>query len=488
MVDDTKGGGSERSSRRRRGRGSKAGAGKSSERRSDSGGRSEGDGGGGGDGDRRDSRARRPRRGRRPRSGAPSDVEELGASTGIDTIELPAEGRRRRDGLEPGLTLKDLLPFLRPPKTVLVLGASTGAGHSRTASALVEAFKGVDRNLVVRHHDVLDLVGGDNDSAEVRRLLENLSRSESLFGAPFDTVEGGDDGAAEAIDAVLPDMFAKKMNQMVVDKRPDHVVCTHWLPLRHMEKLKEEERFTASVTAAIPDPDVCERWVSDLVSHYLVSEDGLKARLQSSGVDPSMITVTGTPVSPSFAEAVDRDAVARELGIRIGNPTVLLRPGGIGSTDRIVAVVSGILEAHSPTNVLVLAGKNDALREALEGLETEGGNVVKAFGFVQNIHELMGVSDLLISRASPHTMAEACAAGLPVLLVRPSPGIEERMADRLLRFGCAGKAYGERDLDFLVRELLKNRRYLKEMQDAAERRRRPDAAHLAVERISKSVK
>lgn len=484
MAEESKGGG-ERSSRRRRGRGSKSGGSKSGPKGAE---RRGGDGDdAGGDGDRKDGRRGRSRRGRRARTSG-GDVEELGASTGIDVIDRPAEGRRRRGGLEPGLTLKDLLPFLRPPKTVLVLGASTGGGHNRTASALVEAFKGIDRNLVVRHHDVLDLLDKGQDSSAVRRLLEDQSRSESLFGTPFDTVEGEPDGASAAIDEILPKLFGKRMDQMLVDKRPDHVVCTHWLALRHMEKLKEEERFTASVTAAIPDPDVCDRWVSDLVAHYLVSEDGLKARLQRAGVDPSMITVTGTPVSPLFVEAVDRDAVARELGIRTSNPTVLLRPGGIGSTERILGVVKSILEAHAPTNLLVLAGKNDALREQLESVETEGGSVVKGFGFVQNIHELMGISDLLISRASPHTMAEACAAGLPALLLRPSPGIEERMADRLLRFGCAAKAYGERDLDFLVRELLKNRRYLKEMQDAAEKRRRPDAAHLAVERISKIVK
>ena len=198
--------------------------------------------------------------------------------------------------------------------------------------------------------------------------------------------------------------------------------------------------------------------------------------------------MTGTPVSPAFDEGLDRDAVMREAGLKASAATVLLRPGGIGDDDRVVLVVKGMLEATKLLNVVVLAGKNQGLVDALEGLDVPGASVVKTYGFVQNIHELMGVSDLLVSRANPHTMAEAAAAGLPVLMLRPSPGAEERMADRVERAGCGRRAYGERDLNFLLGELLSNPRYLKEMRDAAQRRRRSDTAHAAVERIAKIVK
>ncbi|MAG56705.1 MAG: hypothetical protein CMJ83_10480 [Planctomycetes bacterium] len=440
------------------------------------------EGGGGGDSARRSRRRRN-----RPAPGG-SEVEELGASTGIDVLDIPSDRRPRRAGaLEPGLTLKDLLPFLRPPKTVLILGASTGGGHNRTAAALHEAFKSVDRNLIVRQHDCLDLLGPDQNPQDVRLKLEGMARSPALFGETFETVEGPT--GAETVDGLgqlLTELFGEKMDQMVLDKRPDQIVCTHWLPLVHLQALKDAERLNAGVCAVISDPDLHEHWVSEVVSHYLVTDDGLKARLQRAGVDPSTVTVTGTPVSPAFADGVDKEFVLRDLGLRGSAPTILLRPGGIGATERIVEVVKSLLELAS-INLLVVAGKNERLREELGDLEVPQGCALKAFGFVQNIHELMGVSDLLISRASPHTMAEACAAGLPALLLRPSPGIEERMADHLMRSGCVRKAYGERDLEFLVAELVKNRRYLREMQEAAGKHRRSDAAHLAVDRLTRIV-
>jgi processive 1,2-diacylglycerol beta-glucosyltransferase len=440
----------------------------------------------GGDPRRRDRR----RRGRSGVGGG-SDVEELGASSGIDVLEIPSDRvrNRRPGGLEPGLTLKDLLPFLRPPKTVLVMGVSTGAGHNRTASALFEAFKTLDRNLNVRLHDALDLLGDPHTAPDVRMLLENLGKSPSLFGEPFETVEGDTGSAAvDALSSVASELFAERMNQVVVDRRPDHIVCTHWLPFRHLEKLKEEERLTCSVTAVIPETDPYPQWVSPVVEHYVVAEESVRARLGRAGVDPSRVSVTGIPVSLAFSEPLDREGVLRDLGLRGGTLTILLRPGGIGAQARIVRVASMLLEAAKPVNLLVVLGKNEALKAELEELDVPSNSALRVYGFVQNIHELMGVSDLLITRASPHTVAEACAAGLPAILLRPSSGIEERTADSLLLAGCARKANCEEDLEFLVRDLFANRRVLRDMKEALERRRRPDATRTAVERLAKIIK
>ena len=426
---------------------------------------------------------RRNRRGRR--RGGSSDVEELGASSGIDVVEISAERRPREGRLEPGLTLRDLLPFLRPPKSIMVLGASTGGGHNRTAAALTEALKQLDRNLVVRHHDVLELTEGD--STPVRDHLEWLSQEPSLFGTPFGTRP--DSPAAEGDAPIdLATIFGANFDHLVVDKRPDHIVCTHWLPLHRLKALKDEGRLKATVSAVIPDPDLHAHWYGDVVGHYIVSHDGLRSRLEARGVDASHVSVCGSPVSPSFLDPVDKGNVCRTMALKPQVPTVLLRPGGVGTTERIVALVKSILTSSQPMNLLVVTGKNERLQEELGGLEVPETSTLKVFGFVQNIHELMGIADLLITRASPHTVAEAQAAGVPMLLLRPSEGVEDRTADRLLRSGMALKVYGEEDLLFLVAELLKNRRRLRDMQDAAQRRRRPDSVRVTVERLASLVR
>jgi processive 1,2-diacylglycerol beta-glucosyltransferase len=297
-----------------------------------------------------------------------------------------------------------------------------------------------------------------------------------------------DAGLPAELEELVAKAFGERLDQLVVDRRPDHIVATHWLPFRHFEELKEQQKLTASLTAVIPEPDLHVRWISPAIGHYLVVNETVKARLQKKGIDPSAVSVTGTPVSPAYAQPADREQIARELAIRPQLPTVLLRPGGIGSTERILAVANLLMEGIGSINLLVVAGKNERLKDEAAKLDGTRGSVVRSFGFVDNIRDLMMVSDILITRASPHTVAEACAAALPMVLLRPSPGVEDRVADRMLAAGIALKVHGEDDLDYVVRELFRNRRLLQQMQEAARGERRTDAALVAAERIARIVK
>ena len=136
---------------------------------------------------------------------------------------------------------------------------------------------------------------------------------------------------------------------------------------------------------------------------------------------------------------------------------------------------------------MVLAGKNERLLEEIEKLDT-GDSTVKSYGFVSNVRDMMAVSDLLVTRASPHTLSESMAAGLPMILLRPTVGVEDRYADHLLWLNAAMKAHGEQELLFHLSELLKNPRRLREMKDAIRPHRRANAAMSVVERLSRIVK
>ena len=88
----------------------------------------------------------------------------------------------------------------------------------------------------------------------------------------------------------------------------------------------------------------------------------------------------------------------------------------------------------------------------------------------------MAASDLAITKSGGLTTSECLAMGLPMLVVSPIPGQEERNADFLLEHGAALKAYDESGLDFRVRFLLKDRDRLAQLRDNAKQLGRPHAA------------
>jgi processive 1,2-diacylglycerol beta-glucosyltransferase len=131
--------------------------------------------------------------------------------------------------------------------------------------------------------------------------------------------------------------------------------------------------------------------------------------------------------------------------------------------------------------VIAVAGKNAALKVELEALPLPRGAVLRVFGFVTTIEELMGVADLAVTKSGGLTTSECLALGLPMLVRDPIPGQEERNCDFLLEAGAGLRANGPDSLRYKLRTLLADRPRLARMREAARRVGRPDAADRIVE-------
>ncbi|EZG67270.1 monogalactosyldiacylglycerol synthase, partial [Gregarina niphandrodes] len=94
--------------------------------------------------------------------------------------------------------------------------------------------------------------------------------------------------------------------------------------------------------------------------------------------------------------------------------------------------------------------------------ETEDNDIhvnAVVYGFVSNIDELMGASDLIVTKAGPGTIAEATTRGLPVLLSSYMPGQEEGNVSYVLKSRFGTYCDDAEKLGLIVREWLLNPRF-----------------------------
>jgi processive 1,2-diacylglycerol beta-glucosyltransferase len=91
--------------------------------------------------------------------------------------------------------------------------------------------------------------------------------------------------------------------------------------------------------------------------------------------------------------------------------------------------------------------------------------------------EYMAAADLLVGKPGGLTTAEALARGLPMVIVHPIPGQEERNADHLLEAGAAIRGNNIPALAWKLDALLDDAERLAAMRAAARRLARPGAAH-----------
>jgi processive 1,2-diacylglycerol beta-glucosyltransferase len=78
-------------------------------------------------------------------------------------------------------------------------------------------------------------------------------------------------------------------------------------------------------------------------------------------------------------------------------------------------------------------------------------------GYVRDTLALMKRSSLLVTKPGGLTVAEACAVGVPMVLVRPLPGQERGNTDVLVRQGAAIHVQRDCDVQHAVTDLLHNR-------------------------------
>jgi processive 1,2-diacylglycerol beta-glucosyltransferase len=160
---------------------------------------------------------------------------------------------------------------------------------------------------------------------------------------------------------------------------------------------------------------------------------------------------------------------------------VLAAAGGEG-VGPVEQLVRGLLELGRPWQIVAIAGKSEKMRKRLEELSRQAGSLpggarrLQPVGFTTEMDQYMAAADLLVGKAGGLTTSEALARALPMVLIEPIPGQEERNADHLLEAGAAIRCNNLPVAAWKVAALLDDAARLKQMREAARRMARPNAA------------
>jgi processive 1,2-diacylglycerol beta-glucosyltransferase len=344
---------------------------------------------------------------------------------------------------------------------LLMLSASAGAGHNRAAEALHESARAFCPGVESAWLDSLQFTNRAFSKLYERSYVWLATRAPELWG--FLYKQAGKNTERKKLDKVIElhdRLVYKKLIAQVDEFKPDAVLCTHFLPAN---VVIAKRRGQVPVYVVITDFDVTSLWVNRKADGYFVGSDEVKVQLARFGYPPERIRVTGIPIHPVFAEEVPKPVADR--------PAILLMGGGFGMGN-MEAALERLLQIDLPFRLVVVAGKNEKMRERLAAI---AGPRAEVHGFVTNVQDFMARSDLILTKAGGLTVSECLARALPMVIFSPVPGQEEANADYLLERGAAVKARTLDVLDYKVRELLENPARLDMMRRAASAVARPYA-------------
>lgn len=383
-------------------------------------------------------------------------------------------------------TRKEVTQTLRLNK-VLILSVAVGAGHMRSAEALKEAAEVLYPRAEIRILDTFRYASPFLGKMVLGAYMEMLKKSPFLYGFLYRQAGRGKPlsgkgkaGFSHIINIAAAPRLVKYINHF----QPDIIVCTHAFPLGIVSFLKKKGIFSGPLFAIITDYDVHSFYIFPEVDNYIVGSEDLVPQCLAFGIDPGRVHATGIPIHSKFFARYDKLLLRKQIGLEPDLPVVLLMGGGLGMGP--IDTVFKALGNSNRCQLICVAGVNDALREKLDNMAWDMSCLVKIYGFVDNIHELMAASDLMIGKAGGLACAEAMALGLPLFIVDPLPGQEVRNAEFMTAAG-AGVRIELANLESLVLDYLKDPVKIENMARASAARGKPYAARDVVRLMARTV-
>lgn len=387
----------------------------------------------------------------------------------IEKTSLPKEGVVFEIDLKPEV-------IVAGSKRVLILSASVGTGHIRAGQAIAKAFQEIDSGDCIQHEDALELANPAFRNI-IRKGYSDLARkAPELLGWIYDytdrvwtTDEHGN--AFERWNAI-------KLVKFVSGYYPDIVVCTHPLPADMTSWLLCKKKLSAQHAVVITDYEINPMWLCHHYSMYFVAANETREHLIQLGYAPERIRVTGIPVDPVFAERKDKIQMRKKHALDSDMFTILISTGGggLGSIENIIATLWDI---DANLQFIAACGSNEQLRETVESVVDSlapKNHRVRILGYTNDFDELMAASDILIGKPGGLTSSEALVKGLPLVIINPIPGQEERNSDYLLEKGVAWRCNNLPVLRYKIKLLLEDKNKIETLSKNAHALSHPNAA------------
>lgn len=308
-------------------------------------------------------------------------------------------------------------------KRIVILMSDTGGGHRSAAEAISDA---IAREFPDRYD--VQLVDGISQAAFFpfnhvpEWYLPFVSHAEFLWGAGFHSTNRI--SVIRSSQPLLYAMIGVRLRRLLCELKPDLVVSVHpvltALARRSLRRAGSDAPFVVVVTDLF---DAHGIWFDPGADLTLVATGGADAKARKHRIPGERIRVVGMPVSLQFLSRGRSKAEQRvQLGLDPDKTTALLVGGGEGM-GKLYEITRAISDMRLPVQLVVIAGRNKALKAKLQATEWQIPVVVR--GFVNDMPDWMRASDILITKAGPGTIMESLACGLPILLFGFLPGQEE---------------------------------------------------------------
>ncbi len=311
---------------------------------------------------------------------------------------------------------------------ILVVYATAGAGHRKAAEAIYhgfKAFRGGDHVVLV---DSLDYTNPFFKKAYSGVYTFLITWTPALWGFFFALLDIPFlRPAVRFVRRIYNFINAYRFHVYLQKEHFDYIISTHFLGNEVSAALKRSGKIRPIIIGVITDFDVHSIWLAEGIDRYTVASDWTKQKIVSLGVREEKVEVTGIPTHEKFSQAKNVAQLRTKMNMQEDRFTVLIATGSFG-----IGPIEAILQEIKDFQVVVICGHNKNLYARLKSF---GSDTVKIFGLVDNMDEMMALSDVMVTKPGGLSISEALVSGLPMIFFNAIPGQETNNVRVLASYG-----------------------------------------------------
>jgi UDP-N-acetylglucosamine:LPS N-acetylglucosamine transferase len=370
---------------------------------------------------------------------------------------------------------------------ILILSSDTGGGHRSAAAAIVAGIENfvkgesyavrVVRAVEESHHLAAKLV------AVYNWLLRNKQHWMKYYYWLINRFrpETREFFHSRCIGYVR-ELFQRWCPHIVVSVHP----LTQHIFARVLKELGLAERIPLVTVVTDPYYGFWKGWACDDVRLYLVASEEARQQLIDYGIAAERIKISGMPVHPKFSFPGDDAArVARTaLGLDPEKFTVFVNAGWEGGGN-IPHIFRELVHGELDVQAIFLAGKNEALKSEAELIAGDAKFPIKVIGYSDEVEQLMGAANVMISKLGGLTTFEALSCRLPIIadaITEPMPQ-EAGTLNLIVKSGAAVMLQRASDVVPVVHRMIEDSKHYAAMRAATITVAIPNATKRIVDEI-----
>jgi processive 1,2-diacylglycerol beta-glucosyltransferase len=329
-------------------------------------------------------------------------------------------------------------------RRVLFLYLTKHSGHYAAAVAVERALRRLEPGVETMLLDSFSHTNPVLSKVTLKAYLAALRVAPEIWEYMYDNPEFKE--RTKRIRDLLNRGNSRKLEKVLLQFQPDAVVCTQAFACGVLASWKQATgRQRPALVGVLTDYVAHRYWAHDQVDLYIAPNNETRNTLISQGVRPDRVWVSGIPVCTDFLAPVNRAAVVRALGLRPGLPKILVMGGSLG-LGPMKSVIRKLDRLPQPFDLIAVTGQNQELQTRLQRKGDRLRHRTAILGFAGNVNELMEVADLAVTKPGGMTTAEALIKCLPMIIINPIPGQEQKNAQFLLANGVAVQARQAKDV------------------------------------------